>query len=458
MKKKTIFFSVSSRIGMRNLMLVPGGVFDLLKKDKENKIVVLISKKLRLKYKEYFDEQCAEKNVVLEIIEKDFQKTFIQSVFTFFYSYLVFTKTTRLLASKGARADKVAKGSTYAYPFKWLNYKLFGRFRWIKKVFVPKLYMLLFKKRPYLKLFDTYKPDLVFLPNIAHSPDLDLLAEARRRNIKNVGMVGSWDHFNKYFVPLRSDILLAWSNVIKEEAVKYEAYEESQIKLTGFPQFDPYVDRKNIIPRDEFLSQLNLPVNKKVIFFASEGAYCLDGPDIIDMMLKWIEEGSIAPSVIILRLYPGVPKEEQTYAKYLDHPLIHIDETDNWSSTENLMHFINILYHCDVSISTYSTIAIEASIFDKPLINISFDGYHKREPHRSVKRLVNFSHFEHITKAGGLSTVNSEEELLRVLKNYLDDGHLYARERESLRERMCWKLDGQSSARIVDYVLQYLNE
>ncbi len=459
MKIKTIFFSISSRIVMRNLMLVPGGVFDILKQDKNIQVVVLVNDKLYAKYKQYFDEQIKESNVIIEKIEKDFPKNILQSIFTFFYSYLIFTKTTRLLASRGARADKVAAGSSYAYPFKWLNYQLFGRCRWIKKWLVPRVYMFLFRGRPYKELFERYKPDLVFIPNVAHSPDLDLLSESKRRKIKSVGMSGSWDHFNKYFVPLRSDVFLAWNEPSKKEAIVYEGYNEDQVRLVGFSQFDAYVNDRNITPREEFFKKINLPQDRKVIFFASEGAYSLDGPEVIDMILKWIDEGKIeGQPVVILRLYPGVPSEDSAYAKFAKHPLVHIDKTDNWGSVESLMHFINILYYSDVVISTYSTITVEASIFDKYLININFDGYHERPDFQSVKRLVNFSHFEHVSKAGGVRTVDTAKELLDHINTGVVSPGSNSDNREKLRQSMCWKLDGNSSRRVVYYILEYLNE
>jgi len=63
---------------------------------------------------------------VEEPTRKDFSKNRSQSIFTFFYSYLVFTKTTKLLASRGARADKVASGNIYMCSLSiFLNYYTF---------------------------------------------------------------------------------------------------------------------------------------------------------------------------------------------------------------------------------------------------------------------------------------------------------------------------------------------
>lgn len=459
---KTIFLSIASKLVMRNLFLVPGGVFDIVKKNKDIKIVLILSDKL-YKINEGYFKTFSTENVVIEIVKSGYKietKNIIQSVFVFFYSYLIFTPTTRLIASKGARADiNVPKWHHYLYPLKWLNYALFGHLYFIKEKLVPKLYFFIFKERLYKALFDKYKPDLIFLPNIAHSPDLELLAEAKRQNIKSVGMCGSWDHFNKYFVPLRSDTLLAWNEPLKQEAIKYECYRPEQIKFVGFPQFDAYVDRSIYNPREKFLNDRGFPPDAKIIFFASEGAYSLDGPDIIDMVVKSIESGSLPKnSRIILRLYPGVKSEEKTYEKFFNHPLIFIDSLDNWTTRDNFISFINSIYHSDIVISTYSTISVEAAVFNKPLININFDGYNIRPAHKTVRRLENFSHFQHVLNTGAVVNVKSQNELLAAINTYLKNPSLDNDKRTYLQDYMCYKLDGKSSERIVENLKDYLNE
>ena len=148
--------------------------------------------------------------------------------------------------------------------------------------------------------------------------------------------------------------------------------------------------------------------------------------------------------------------EEEAYRNFLNHPLVYIDRVDNWSYRENFIAFINTLRNADIIISTYSTISVEAVVFDRPLININFDGYHNRLPDESVKRLEYFSHFIHVSGTGALSNVNSEAELKSALSLYLASPDTLHREREALQRKMCFRLDGKSSLRIVEAVLDYL--
>ena len=458
---KTIIFSVASKFIMRNFFFVPDGVFDLLQREKNLRIVLIMSEALYKKYESFLKGNSAP-NIFIEKVQTPYHmigENILQKLFIFFYSYLVFTPTTRLLASKGARADiAVAGGKRRLFFLKWLNYQIFGHIKFLKKWLVPKLYFHIFKNRPYKYLFDKYKPDMLFAPNIAHNPDLMLLAEAKRQNIKTVGMCGSWDHFNKYFVPLKSDILLAWNDPLKEEAIKYENYNSKLIEMVGFPQFDAYKNEEYIMSRNEFMKKIGFPSDKKIIFFASEGAYSLDGGDIVDMIIEWINDKKfIEDSRLILRLYPGVNSEEETYKKFLNHPLVFVDRVDNWGSRENFFNFINTIYHSDIIISTYSTISVEGCVFDKPLININFDGYKKRPLNKTVKRLKNLSHFTHVFNTGALSNVSLEEELLNTINKYLENPEFKSDQRKKMVDRMCFKLDGKSSERIAKKIIQNLN-
>lgn len=461
-KTKTIFFSIASKFIMRNFFFVEGGVFDILKKDKNLKIILLMSDALYKKNEDFFKKNSSP-NVVIETIETTYHmvgENLLQKLFIFFYSYLVFTPTTRLLASKGARADiSVSKYAHYLYFLKWLNYQIFGHLFFIKKWLVPKIYPFIFRKRQYKYLFDKYKPDLLFVPNVAHNPDMKLLDEARRQKIKTIGMCGSWDHFNKYFVPVRSDVLLAWNDPLKEEAIKYEGYDPKQIEMVGFPQFDSYMKNNFLISKEEFYKKIGFEKDKKIIFFASEGAYSLDGKDIVDMITRWIEKEKLSKdSRIILRLYPGVNSEEETYKDFFDNKYVFVDRVDNWSSRENFYNFINTMYYSDIVISTYSTISVEGCVFDKPLININFDGYSKRPGNKTVKRLKKLSHFTHVFNTGALSDVSSGEELLNTLNKYLENPEFKSDQRKKMVERMCFRLDGKSSERIANKIIQNLDK
>lgn len=265
---RTIFVALLSNIVIGNFDM-PGGLLDQLikRKDKNTRIVFLTLTGFEKRIKPFVNGDTA----VLEVIPKSKPPHGFQKLFQFFYSYLIFTGTTKILATYGARADvPPAGGNRYAAPIKWLLANTFGKSRFVKCILVNFLFPYFFPERRYQNLFDRYEPSAVFLPNIAFLPDLEILLEARRRKIITVGMACNWDHLNKYFIPLRADYLLVQNEPMMNEAVNLQEYEPDRVQPVGFAQFDAYINYpKYAISKREFFKVFSIPEGSRVILFVS---------------------------------------------------------------------------------------------------------------------------------------------------------------------------------------------
>lgn len=455
MRQKIILLNITNLIILRNIALFPGGVLDLLSKTSDTRIVVC--------YKKGSNPNLAYsgKNVILEEIEENTQKTFLQRTFHFFYSYLIFTRTTMLVSSYGVRADKPRPLWKYFnFPLKWLLAQTFGRVRWFRENFVPTLYHWIFSARPYSYLFQKYQPDLVFLPNICLWPnDLELMAEAKRQGVKIVGMPGNWDHLSKYYIPLKPDWLLVWSDQVKKEALQYQYYRPEIISIVGAPQADFFLDEKNLLSREEFLKKVGFPANAKIITYGSQGPYSLDGQDYIDIVMKAVNDGRLPSETrIIIRPHPSSvgQRELEKYEPFFNHPIVYIDKLEGWSSTDNAKNYCNILKHADVVMTTFSSVATDASLYDRPVVICSFDGYRKRPLWQSVRRHKNFTHFRNVMATGGVRVIEKKENLIPAIREYLDSPTKDHAGRKRLREDVFGFTDRRNAERIVKEIVKHL--
>lgn len=457
---KTIFFIINGKVDIKDLFTTEKGVFNVLCQKPDIRIVLLMPKGKYERHKHRLEHYTKLPNVTIEFINAYVPQGFVQKSFVFFSKYLIFTSTMHVLATKGVRTDvTLPKGRYYSYGVKILIHKLFGRSKWIKNSFVPFLFPIVFRKRPYKRLFDIYKPDLLFISDVKPFFGLLFLDEASRRKIKTMQMPGNWDHF-KYYFPLQSDVMLTPNEPLKEEALDNENYKPSQIKVTGFPRFDFFTNKVNILSREEYLAKVEFKSDTKLVLFVSEGSYSLDGGDIVSMIIEWIEKSKLDSNTrVLLRPYPPYPGnwgEGEKFGKFEKSPLVYFDTEHSWYTEENMKNFVNLLYHSDVVVNIYSTVAVEALVFNKPVINIGFDGYQVRRMNQSVQRFVNLNHFKHVTDTGGVRTVTSEEELFEDLKKYLTNPESNYNKRQKARDRMCFSLDGKASERVVQYILDYL--
>lgn len=455
---KTLFVDLFSIASVPNLIL-PGGVIEQLANNKLVRSVLLIPDNPD------FVSMMApfnRPNVYIEKITKLFPQTFLQKTFIFFYSYLMFTSTTRLLATFGARADSPpAGGNRHLAPVKSFIANTFGRSKWIKTKFVPSLYKKIFHKRPYAYLFDRHHPDLVFVPNVAFNPGIEFLAEAERRGIETVAMPANWDHLNKYYIPVHARRLLVQNEPMMREAVLYHRYEPNEITVVGFPQFDVYLKEEMFLPKDEYLGRFGIPEGSKIVLFISGSVYAHDEPEILLEIAGSINRGELPRgTVILIRPYVGLRSrthEERKYASVAKEPGVFFNWEKNDQNLSNRRLFNSMLRYADVVISVFSTTAIEAAIFDKPTVVLGFDGRRRRPRHESVTRLEKLSHFKHVLDTGGVHVARSFSDLKRLLSDYLINPEHDREKRRELVSKMCYRVDGKSSGRIVSFLISRLN-
>jgi len=454
---KTILISMFSNVARGNFEN-PGGVLELFRERaarEDCKIIYLTHKAYTHKLNLYLD-----KNIFVEIGPDYLPSGFLKNLFRFFYSFLIFTGTTRILATFGAKADRPpAGGNRHLAPLKSFVANTFGRSNFIKKTFVPRLFPKIFNDRPYKNLFDKYAFDLVFLPNAALFPDLEVLNEAKRRGIKTIGMACNWDHLNKYFIPLQADYLLVQNEPMMQEAVILQAYKKDKVFPVGFSQFDSYVHfLKNPMRKKEFFEKFGIPTGSKLILFVSGAAYSLDESDIVRTISTWISEGKFGRGVkLMLRPYVitrDIEQEQEKYKEFLADKNIVFNWLRRDKSMENRNYYTAMLAYADVIIPIFSTIAIEAAILDRPTVTIGFDGYKVRPFHQSIRRLETMSHFKHVLDTGSVRVARSFPDLSGSIREYLANPSKDRERRRELVEKMCFKMDGEASQRIADFIFQ----
>ncbi len=460
MEKKTLFMCLYMGAAIGKFIEIGDSVLSqLLPQANENLRIVLLTNK---GLDRYLEKNHPNQFVSVEYIDEYIPKGFLQKVFHFFYAYLIFTGTTEVLATVGARADITpAGGNRHVAFFKKAIARTFGRSRWIKTKLVPWLYNLVFRERPFRKIFDRYNPNLVFVSAIAFFPDVEVVAEAKRRGIQTLGMSPNWDHLNKYYIPQHVDTLLVQNMPMKREAVIYHGYREEQIQLIGFLQFDKYVPReKYVMPRDEYFKAMGLDPSRKVIAYFSNSAFSLSEGDILKEIAQWISEGKFKqPAQLLVRPYVSprsMTLEQKKYEKLQGNPYIIFNWRKIDEQEESSRFFVSMMYYADVVISLFSTTALEAAVFDKPTLTVGFDGYKKYPPHLSITRLEKLTYFKNVIDTGGVLIMRSFNELHEKIQAYLDNPNLDKEKRALLVEKLCYAPDGKTAERVMNIILSKL--
>ena len=319
--------------------------------------------------------------------------------------------------------------------------------------------------------FDKYKPDLVFTPNLFDRFDLILLREAKRRKIFTIGMIRSWDNLsNRGMLRIVPDQIIVHNNYIKSELLKWVTRDEKKIVISGMPHFDYYTGYRPNISKKDFYNKFNIPLDSRVIIFSPlPKSYGAKYWEVLKKLDQAISRGEIIKKVkILVRFMPAESVIVEDFIKeyfkggvkniFFDTPgkrfLSKIEKIDWDFNEKDMIHLANSLFYSSIVINYASTLNIDAAAFDKPIINIGFDGNEGLRPyHDSIRWIFDLDHNLQIVNSGGTKVVYSTKELVEAINIYLKDSSTDKVGREKIIKEQCWKFDGKAGQRVAGYIL-----
>ena len=297
----------------------------------------------------------------------------------------------------------------------------------------------LISPQPHQSIFRKYKPDLVVTTSLGMLPyDRFIMQEAKKNGAQTVSLVLSWDNTTtKGIVGAKVDHVVAWTETMHDEIVKFHDIPSSKVFVGGVVQYDEYFKNTNLPLKRDIFQLFNLSVEKKTIF------YCLESPtsykhnsDVLKILAKKIEmDAFCVPCQLVVRPHPiyfRVDKGIGVYQRDLDelkeiqrnYPFIVFDYPEVTSEgvshdmpVEEVYKLGGLLKAADVVLCFYSSMNIEASIFDTPVINI--DLFNRTNIPNDV--LANHTHNKRVFATGGVASVSNIDELSCAIDRYLLD-------------------------------------
>lgn len=447
-KTKTIF--ITSFHGLLSRVL-DRGVLNGLLNDKNIKVVIFC---LDFK-KNYYEKEFGSERVIIEPINGKIlppKALFFQKI----AFKLLLTKTTKIQAY-----NDLAEKKEYSQFVSRRILSFLGSLKLVRMIF-RFIYFYFSKTNFFSQYFEKYNPDLIFSMDCKHMFDSQLIFEAKKRKIKTIGMVRSWDNLTaKGVLKVIPDNLIVYNETIKKEAIKYSDVKSNSIFVSGIPNYDIYTN-ENRTRREDFLKKIKIDNSKKIILFAPTGNhYSKTDSQIMEILDDSIKNNFIPENVhIIVRFPPGdfvdtksfQPGDNFSYDFVIpDTKLDNIK--DNEMTLEKSLYLADLIYHSDVIIAGPSTILVDAIALDKPSIAIGFDGYKNEKYYKSIARLFDYSHMSKLLSTKAVRLAKDKVELIEFINKYLKNTNLDKKERKEAAEQQCFKLDGKSSERISRFIL-----
>ncbi|TAL19580.1 hypothetical protein EPN90_03020 [Patescibacteria group bacterium] len=459
---KTLFIMLSRGFAARNILRTE--VFRILKEQKDLRVVVFVP----FNIPDYFREEMSHPRVILEETAEIQYGLFRRRIWSELLHHLVYTSTSQFMTRYPGRLNLGRRrrvAGTLGFFFLNLIFSAQSRVGFLK-TFYRWVEMNLFPDKNYDHFFRKYAPDLVFAATVAAKRDIAMIKAARRFGVPVVGMTRGWDNLDRFFLPVVPDRLIVQNTLMTDLAVRLHAVPEAKVTVVGFPQFDLYADPSVYRPREDFLRSLGLDPARKLIFYGSEGQWW--GPHdehIVRILHRLVQENAFPfPCSLIIRPHFSDYTAER-FKELVGAPNTYIDATfritkffaDLWDpSREEMLKLANEFRHCDVLVCMASTLALEAALFDKPVVNVDF--YADSEPDNGpyFGRWYDSSHYRGVVETGGVRLARNPDELHKFISSYLTDSSLDRAGRATLAERYCFSKDGRAGERIAKLLLQEL--
>ncbi len=287
------------------------------------------------------------------------------------------------------------------------------------------------------RLFKKYRPDALITTSLGVLPyDRFIMHEGKRNGAKVLSFVLSWDNTTtKGVAGARVDHVVAWTETMRQELIDLHDFVPEQVFVGGVAQYDEYFKDEMLYPKEQLFKKFGLDPKKKLIFYGLESPTQYPwNLKLLELMTRLMATGSfVEPCQVVARLHP-------IYFRIKDGKLRfqkEIDELKQLQDRQHNLHFDypeilsqkmsfdmpktevyklgSLLKNADIVLCFYSSLMIEASIFDTPVINIAL--YHKNDLPNEV--MGNHNHNKRVLATGGVKTVFDENSLVSAINDYL---------------------------------------
>ncbi len=133
-------------------------------------------------------------------------------------------------------------------------------------------------------------------------------------------------------------------------------------------------------------------------------------------------------------------------------------DKDTEFSPNDQNDLMNSIYHSDVVTYIASSMGLDARVFNKPQIMVSFDGWEKKPYAYSVSRYHQEDCLYNLIKTGGVRLAHNIDEFCQQIRDYLKNPNLDAEGRDRIITAHMHALDSQAGERIAKVVLDELNK
>ena len=242
------------------------------------------------------------------------------------------------------------------------------------------------------------------------------------------------------------------------------------------PSYDGYIQRKWLIPREDYFKLHGLATDRKLISYACSFVHFAPNYPNIEALARLIASEELhAPSQLLVRLHPSHFQEKPTIfaderkkIQELEIKYQHVHVVNpvplggslGYYSGEDMDEKSSMMAYSDVFVTVYSTMVVECAIHDRPIVAAVIDtpgGWKKLKKYSlSLRAIGNWPTHKRFRESGAGRVAATERELAETINMYLRDSTLNSLERNKFVEQEITYTDASASKRTAEHILNIL--
>ena len=279
-----------------------------------------------------------------------------------------------------------------------------------------------------------HKPDLVFCTTQRATQSISALLAAKDLGIPTVAFVYSWDNVPKAMQVVETDYYFVWSDLMKAEVSKYYPFvKESQVIVTGTPQFEPHYDNSLLLSRTDFFIQNNLDLDKKYICYSGddETTSPLDQYYLEDLAHAVRSLNSKGENLgIIYRKCPVDTTNRYNSVLQSNKDIIAVIDPlwkpmgKQWNeilpTKEDLGLLYNICAHSEMVTNVCSSTVFDFVAHEKPCIYFNYEQPQLKKGIRDIGQNYNYVHFRSMPSPAAAVFCTDKKELEYLVSQIIE--------------------------------------
>jgi len=278
---------------------------------------------------------------------------------------------------------------------------------------------------------------LIGTRSLINSLDYGLIAEATLKGIPVLMIAGSWDNFTtKGYFPFLASKTVVWNQKMRDELVNLFAVSPEYIDIAGYPRATLLSRHACSLDAQSYLSELKITGYNRFVLYSASYSELTRVPNqpvpleymAIREVCEKLTQQLPKDTCVLIRLHPFSLHEDESCFEGLKRCYVfvpgrqdqYVERVMNEADERHLALQINQSV-CIVSMA--STISIDATCLDKPIINVAFDPVPGLSRQHSIERFYDYNHFRDLVRIVRLPLAKRVDDVIDFVLDCLAGRH-----------------------------------